>query len=72
MPIELTPQQRAILLELVNRELMEIGPEIHHTWTSAYRATLKDERHVLLEVRDLLADALADASADPPHRAVTA
>ncbi len=69
MPIELTPQQQAVLLELVNRELLEIGPEIHHTWTSDYRKSLKDERHVLLELRDLLGGG-ALAADDARTRAV--
>ncbi len=55
MILELTPEQRAVLLELIQDEINEIGPEIHHTWKRAYRDDLKDRRRVLLSLRALLA-----------------
>ncbi len=54
MILELTPEQRAILLELVGEELAEIGPEIHHTCRRTYREDLKDRRRELLSLHALL------------------
>ncbi len=55
MHIEITPGQRELLLELVNDEVNELGPEIHHTTRQAYREDLRDRRRVLLSLRALLA-----------------
>jgi hypothetical protein len=57
MTVQLTPEQRDVLLELVNREMLEIGPEIHHTWTRDYREGLKEQRQTLQSLRDMLAAA---------------
>ncbi len=64
MIVELTPEQRGALLELINRELLELGPEIHHTWTRDYRENLKQERRVLLELRERLGVAAAEETPD--------
>ena len=54
MMVELSSTQRDLLLQLVDAALREIGPEIRHTMTSAYKDDLKDQRRDLRSVRDLL------------------
>jgi len=56
MIVELTREQRDQLLELVNLELLEIGPEIRHTSRRNVRDDLKEHRRVLTSLRDLLSD----------------
>jgi hypothetical protein len=56
MIVELTREQRDQLLELVNLELLEIGPEIRHTTRRNFRDDLKEQRRVLTSLRDLLSD----------------
>lgn len=51
MLMEMTPSEKQLLLELLARELSDLGPEIHHTDDRAFRQELKD-RKVL--VRQLL------------------
>jgi len=60
MLVDLTDQQRNLLLDLVNEALDEIGPEIHHTWTRSYKAELRDRRRELARVRGLLAAQAGD------------
>jgi truncated hemoglobin YjbI len=55
MVLEITSEQRDLLLQLVNQALDEIGPEIRHTFTRTYRDQLKHERTELLHLRDMLA-----------------
>ncbi len=55
MSIELTAEQRDLILALVNEALDEIGPEIHHTWTRDYKAELKVRRRELLNLQHMLA-----------------
>ena len=47
MTLELKPEEAALLAFLVQRELEELGPEIHHTRTSTYRQDLKERKNVL-------------------------
>ncbi len=54
MNLDLTAEQRELLLRLVNAALRDIGPEIRHTMTSTYKDDLKAERRDLQGVRDLL------------------
>ena len=54
MTIELTPQQRDLLLQLVDTALDELGPEIHHTMTANYRDELKEQRRELHTLRERL------------------
>jgi hypothetical protein len=54
MNVDLTAEQRDLLLRLVNAALRDIGPEIRHTMTSTYKDDLKAERRDLQGVRDLL------------------
>ncbi len=56
MIVELDAQQRALLIELVQEALTDLGPEIRHTRTSTYKDDLKYERRVLVGLRDLLSD----------------
>ncbi len=56
MIVELDAQQRTLLVELVQEALTDLGPEIRHTRTSTYKADLKEERRLLMSLRDLLSD----------------
>lgn len=47
MKIELTPEEREVLLALVEREIADLGPEIRHTTTRTYREDLKDQQRTL-------------------------
>jgi len=53
MWVELSPEQRDYLLRLVDAEIRELGPEIHHTRT--YKDELKEQRRELWQLRDRLA-----------------
>jgi hypothetical protein len=55
MLLELTDQERDLLVRLVQRELDELGPEIHHTVRRDYREDLKTERRRLSELLSHLA-----------------
>ena len=37
MHIELSTEERDMLVRLIEREIHELGPEIRHTQTSSYR-----------------------------------
>jgi hypothetical protein len=70
MIVQLTAEQRDVLVQLVDEALDEIGPEIHHTFTRSYRDGLKVQRRELLSLRNLLTDvpapdALAAEAAGP-------
>ncbi len=54
MVVELTPEEREVLLALVEREIAEIGPEIHHTRTRTYREDLKAQQRALKSLSDRL------------------
>ncbi len=54
MLVQLTPQQRDLLVSLVDEALEELGPEIHHTMTRTYKDNLKVQRRDLHALRDLL------------------
>lgn len=47
MTIDLTPEEREVLLALVEREISDLGPEIRHTKTRTYREDLKDQQRTL-------------------------
>ncbi len=68
MDVHLTPQQRDLLLELVDQEIAEMGPEIHHTRTRSYRQDLKGRRSVLAHLRAELAGE-PHAAAEAPDAA---
>ncbi len=55
MLLEIDNQEREVLAALVREELDEIGPEIHHTWTSGYREELKTRKEVLDRLMERLA-----------------
>ncbi|MBI4580440.1 MAG: hypothetical protein HY718_12100 [Planctomycetes bacterium] len=52
MSPELTTQERDLLIELLSREMENLGPEIRHTDDREYRVELRERRQL---VRDLLA-----------------
>ena len=47
MIIELTSEEREVLLALVDREITELIPEIRHTRTQTYREDLKAQQKAL-------------------------
>jgi len=47
MNIDLTSEEREVLLTLVEREISEIVPEIRHTRTQSYREDLKARQKAL-------------------------
>lgn len=54
MKTELTSEQREALLALVNEAIDELGPEIHHTVARTYKADLRQQRAMLMNLRALL------------------
>ncbi len=55
MTIELTPEETEVLRNLLEQELDELNPEIHHTWMRGYREDLKDYRTTVRRLHDRLA-----------------
>ena len=49
MFVELTSEQRDLLLQLVDAAVRELGPEIRHTDNAAYRDDLREQRRALRE-----------------------
>lgn len=62
MLVELTAQQRDLLLRLVDEEIGDLGREIHHTRT--YKDPLKEQRRDIVALRNLLATAGAVSAAE--------
>jgi hypothetical protein len=60
MTIDLNPQEQALLIQMLERELSELPSEIRRTRTSSYRDGLKEQEHAL---RDLHARLKAAAVA---------
>lgn len=52
--LELSDQERNLLLAMLDREIGDLGPEIHHTDSSSYRSELKSDRQVLTGLRKRL------------------
>ncbi|MCG3129059.1 MAG: hypothetical protein CHACPFDD_03968 [Phycisphaerae bacterium] len=55
-------EELAILRELVDLRLDELGPEIHHTRTPDYHEDLKQYRDALKRLRERLAGAPSAAA----------
>ena len=64
MSVELTSEQRNLLLQLVSEAIREIGPEIRHTMTSTYKDDLKQQRRALRHLRDVLSAPAVGLSAE--------
>lgn len=47
MEVELDKKEVGVLVKLIQRELEEINPEIHHSATSAMRNELREDRNTL-------------------------
>lgn len=62
MRVDLTPHNRDLLLELVDSEIREIGPEIRHTDHCDYRDELRAKRRELRDLHALLAHALPEST----------
>lgn len=58
MMIDLTPEEREVLLKLVEREIGELGPEIRHTTTRTYREDLKAQQRTLRNLFEHLREPL--------------
>lgn len=54
MTIELSPEQAAVVYEILNNRLGNISSEIRHTDTPRFRQELREEREVLREVLGML------------------
>jgi hypothetical protein len=54
MIVQLSSEQRDMLLRLLDAETAALSAEIHHTRT--YKDPLKDQRRTLLGLRELLSD----------------
>lgn len=57
MLLELSREEADALLELIERELSELKPEIRHTNTTAFREELRAFQRTLDDVRTKLAAA---------------
>ncbi len=56
MIVEITPQQRDILVALIDEALDEVGPEIHHARSTRFKDWLKEEKKTLKALRDLFCE----------------
>jgi hypothetical protein len=66
MHIDLTSEQRHLLLQLVDSAIRDMGPEIRHTTTRTYKEDLKQQRRDLRQLRNvLLARGPSDVEAPP-------
>ncbi|MFH0981566.1 MAG: hypothetical protein V2A79_08515 [Planctomycetota bacterium] len=54
MIVELSENEREALLELVVREISDLGPEIRHTRTRSYRDDLKVHKQALRQLLEHL------------------
>lgn len=54
MTIEFTPEEVGLLHDLVERRVEELGPEIHHTWSSEYKQELRQLRDALQHLLERL------------------
>jgi hypothetical protein len=59
MPIELSQEEVTLLRTLLERRIGELGPEIHHTRTLAYRDELERLREQLTNLQQRLSQAAA-------------
>ncbi len=64
MVLDLTSEQRSLLLQLVDAELRELGTEIRHT--DGAKGDLKDRRRALQALHDLLTS--PPVGVGPPER----
>ncbi len=62
MTIELNPKEAAVLANLLEQELGELNPEIHHTWMRDYRQDLKDYRATVRALHERLLQVQAGAA----------
>lgn len=59
MQIDLSKEEVEALNKLIEREVAELSPEIHHTGTATLRDELKAYRCTLRALHDRMRDALA-------------
>jgi len=62
MTIDLSPKELAVLANLLEQELADLNPEIHHTWVRDYRDDLKDYRTTVRELHQRLLQSQAGAA----------
>ena len=56
MNVELTQQERDMLVQLLDAALREIGPEIRRTMTYDYKDELKEQRSAMRRLHERLAN----------------
>jgi hypothetical protein len=54
MKIEMSPEERDLLVTLVEREISDLGSVIHHTDVRTYREGLKLEKRTLVDILERL------------------
>ncbi len=54
MILDLTEEEHALMLSLLDREIAQLGPEIRRTDARDYREDLKHEKQVLLHLVERL------------------
>lgn len=64
MTVDLTREQRDLLLQLVDAALREIGPEIRHTMTAEFKDDLKQQRRQFQTLHEVLSRSPVDAGAE--------
>ena len=57
MHVDLNPEERDLLLHLVDVAIRDIGPEIRHTDSRSYRDDLREQRRDLQHLHEMLAAA---------------
>ncbi len=57
MNIDLSPEEVEMLKDLIEERITELGPEIHHTSTHAYKESLKAQRDQLADMLKRLSTA---------------
>jgi len=54
MHIEINEEERGMLIGLLEREIGELGPEIHHTMTPKLHRELKEDKQIFKHLLDRL------------------
>jgi hypothetical protein len=54
MQIEINEKEHEMLVRLIERELGNLGPEIHHTSTPAFHRELKEDKKNFIYLLDRL------------------
>lgn len=60
MLVEITHDEREVLLRLLDREFRELGPEIRHTESTDYYDRLRNYRKQIALLKDRLAENMVE------------